>query len=269
MSIPYIDWNGLWREVHAAKRVPMRDPKYWDKRAVEFARHASSSGYVGQFLEIMKPEPNWSVLDVGCAAGTLSVPLAPLVRSITAMDSSPAMLGLLDERCRKEGIGNIRPVKCGWEDDWDAFGIGDHDVAIASRSLIVDDLRGGILKLQSRARKRVYLSTLVDDGPHDRKIVEAVGRTFRSGPDYIIVYNLLRQMGVYANVAFTINREEKIFSGIKEAEKAVRWMLHAMTPEEETRLRNHLAGCLIRCDGGWKLPYRREVRWAVLWWDKQ
>ena len=268
MIQPDIDWNEVWRKMQAEKHRPRRDPQFWDTRAPEFARHVTTSDYIGQFIEIMKPEPHWSVLDIGCAAGTLAIPLALLVKTITALDASPIMLSLLDERCHTEGIENIRTVNGRWEDDWDTLDIGIHDVAIASRSLITDDLRQAVLKLQKHADKRVYISTLVADGPYDQKILRAVGRKFSSGADYILVYNLLRQMKIYANVAFTVNREEKTFSDMEDAVNALRWMIHEMTPEEEQMLRKHLACCLVKENGHWKLPYHRTVRWAVLWWDK-
>lgn len=264
-----IDWNEVWKKTQAEKHTPMRDPKFWDKRAPEFTRHATTSDYIGQFMEIMQPAPQWSVLDIGCAAGTLAVPLAPSVQTITALDASAGMLSLLSERCQAQGIGNIKAVHGRWEDDWEELGIGVHDVAIASRSLITEDLHEAILKLQKYASKRIYISTLVDDGPYDRSIVEAVGRKFRLGVDYIVVYNLLRRMGIYANVAFTVNRDEKTFSDPENALDSLRWMIHEMNPEEEQQLRTHLAGCLVKENGHWKLPYRRAVRWAVLWWDKE
>jgi hypothetical protein len=177
------------------------------------------------------------------------------------------MLSLLQERCRDQGIDNIATVNSRWEDDWQACGIGIHDVAIASRSLIVADLREAVLKLQRFACKRVYISTLVDDGPHDRNIIQAVGRDFHERADYILVYNLLRQMGIYANVAFTVNRDEKHYGDVEEALASMRWMIHAMTGQEEEKLRDYLTKTMVRENGRWKMPYRRTVRWAVLWWD--
>ncbi len=268
MTTTLVDWNEIWRKTRAEKHVPVHKPKFWDMRAPEFTRHASASDYIRQFMAIMKPQPHWSVLDIGCAAGTLAVPMASSVKSITALDSSDVMLALLDERCRNQGIGNIRAVKGRWEDDWDELGIGVHDVAIASRSLIVDDLREAVLKLQSHANKHVYISTLVDDGPYDRKILEAVGRKLCLGADYIVVYNLLRQMGIYANVSLTVNREEKSYGDVEDALNSVRWMIYEMTPQEEERLRDYLRRCLVRDGGRWKLPYRVVERWAVLWWEK-
>lgn len=261
------DWNELWRKAQAEKRALGRDPGFWDRRAPEFTRHAAASDYIVQFLRIMKPEPAWSVLDVGCAAGTIAVPLAPAVKTITALDPSAAMLRLLEERCRKANIGNIRIVRGRWEDDWDELGIGVHDVAIASRSLVVDDLREALLKLQGRARRRVYVAALVGDGPYDRKIFEAAGRKCFLGADYIVVYNLLRQMGICADIAVTATDEGGAYGGLDEAVDSMRWMIDGMTPEEEEGIRRYLRGCLVRENGRWKLPYPRIARWAVMWWE--
>lgn len=269
MSIPNIDWNHVWKQYRNHRRDSTHNPEFWNKRAASFSQHASGSDYVRQFIDIMKPDLSWSVLDVGCATGTLAVPLSPLVRSITAVDPSDAMLSLLDERCRMQGISNIRQVKGRWEDDWDALSIGVHDAAIASRSLITDDLEAAIRKLEEHAAKRVYLSAMVDDGPRDRQIVEAVGREFGVRADYIIVYNLLRQMGRYANIAFTVNREDKVFKDTADAVQSFQWMIEDMTPDEKAMLTRHLQSTLIPDAKGWKLPYSRVVRWAVIWWEKE
>lgn len=268
MNIPSIDWNDVWKQYRTEKRDSTHNPEFWNKRASAFTRHASGSDYVRQFIDIMKPDPGSSVLDVGCAAGTLAVPLSPLVRTITAVDPSSAMLSLLEENCRDRNISNIRIVKGRWEDDWEALDIGIHDVAIASRSLITDDLEAAILKLEDHACKRVILSAMVDDGPRDRRIVEAVGRNFGVRADYIIVYNLLRQMGRYANVSFTVVREDKVFRDVSDAVQSFRWMIQDMTPHEEVLLTRYFESILMPDVGGWKLPYSRVIRWAVIGWEK-
>ncbi len=264
---PMVDWNEVWRNTQIEKHGFLRDTKFWDKRAPEFTRHATAGDYIGQFLRIMKPEPDWSVLDIGCAAGTLAVPLAPAVKSVTALDPSPVMLSLLEERCRDKDIGNIRAVRGRWQDDWDELGIGVHDVAIASRSLMVDDLHQAVLKLQSKARLRVYVTALVEDGPYDRRIVEAAGRKCSLGADYTVVYNLLRQMGIYANINITVTPNDDSYGSLEEALDSMRWMIYEMTPEEEENIRNYLRGCLVPEDGRLKLPYSRIERWAVIWWN--
>ncbi len=266
--IPTFDWNEIWRKTQIGRHGFLRDPAFWDKRAPEFTRHATASDYIGQFLKIMEPEPDWSVLDIGCAAGTLAVPLAPAVKTITALDPSGVMLSLLEERCGNQNIGNIRAVRGRWQDDWDELGIGVHDVAIASRSLMVDDLRQAVLKLAGRARKRVYITALVEDGPYDRRIVEAAGRKCSPGADYIIVYNLLREMGIYANINITVTCNDESYGSIDEALDSVRWMIYEMTAEEEENVRSYLRGCLVPEEGRLKFPYSRIERWAVMWWNK-
>ena len=269
MQLPNIDWNALWRTNHDRRFKPARDPGFWDKRAPEFARHVKTSDYVNQFMAILKPQPEWCILDVGSAAGTLAVPMAPWVKGVTAMDPSARMRELLEMRCQEEGIDNIRIVDGRWEDDWDALNIGVHDVAIASRSLIVDDLKGTIEKLQRHACRRVVLSAMVGDGPHDRRIFEAAGRTFSAGTDYIVLVNLLRQMGIFANVTFICNRQHKAYRDVEDAVNSMRWMLDGMTAAEEDRLREYLTRTLVRENGSWTLPYGRIVRWAVVWWDTE
>jgi hypothetical protein len=49
----------------------------------------------------------------------------------------------------------------------------------------------------------------------------------------------------------------------------MRWMIFEMTPEEEGKLKSYFQERLIQENGQWKLPYRRVVRWAVLWWEKE
>lgn len=268
MSLPNIDWNEVWRTIQSKKHASRRDPRFWDKRAPEFTRRAETGGYIGRFMAIMNPQADWSVLDIGCAAGTLAVPLAPSVSRITAMDPSDAMRALLEKRCQKQGITNIDIVKGRWEDDWEELGIGVHDVVVASRSLVVEDLRWAIQKVQRYAAKRVYISTLVDDGPYDRRIVEAAGRPFYPGADYIVVCNLLRQMGIYADVTFICKGEVKTYSDVEEALSSMRWMVHDMTAEEEAKLRCYLSDTLIPEGDRWKMPCLKTVRWAVLWWEK-
>ena len=268
MSLPNSDyWNGLWRESHVRRPKAACDPKFWDKRAPEFAKNAKDGGYPDRFMEILKPQPTWRVLDVGCAAGTLAIPLASRVKAVTAMDPSERMRELLKERCDHENIDNVRIVDGRWEDDWQALELGVHDVAIASRSLIVEDLQGAIEKLQAHASRRVILSAMVGDGPRDRRIIEAVGREFVPGADYIVLVNLLRQIGIFANLAFIRSNKQNTYRDVDDAVADMRWMIREMTSVEEEKLRAHLTATLIREGDRWKLPYENVVRWAVVWWD--
>lgn len=267
MEFQQVDWNEVWRAGQDTQKAEKYDPKSWDKRADEFSRAAAVGDYADQFLAIMQPEPDWTVLDMGCAVGTLAVPLAEKVRSVTAADPSERMRELLRERCQTEGIRNISVVDGSWSTSWDSKDIGPHDVVVGSRSLLVADLRGALLKAQQFARKKVFLSTIVGDGPHNRQMVEAIGRAFTPSADYIVAVNLLRQLGIYADVAFTYHEHREIYTDIDAAVDSARWMLRGMNQAEETRLRSYLSDALEPCEGGLRYRFRRPVRWAVLSWD--
>jgi SAM-dependent methyltransferase len=261
-----IDWNEAWR-VARARRTRRGDSETWNRRASSFAKNASTSGYTERMLELMSPEPGWTVLDVGCGAGTLAVPLARRVRSVTALDFSARMLELLGARCAEEGLRNVVPVLGSWEDDWGSLGIGTHDVALASRSLSVDDLRGALEKLDRTARLKVFVATTVGDGPVDRRVFEAVGREYVPGPDHRYPLNLLRQLGIPATVSFIPVAGARWYRSHDEAVESLAWMLPDPTPPELDRLRDWVGRVLRPGPDGLALPSPPPVSWAVISWS--
>jgi len=240
----------------------------WDERAREFAEYTASAKYPEAFLRILNPRKSWTVFDMACGGGTIAVPLADKVRRITAVDFSPRMLEIVEQRCHMGGIANVKTIQGRWEDDWKSLGIGLHDVAIASRSLLGEMARDSIARLNRIATKAVYISVAVSPGPSDRQLLESVGRECNTRPDYIFYYNLLYEMGLYANVAFIPGSGRNLWESHEEALKDSRWMFPGMTDEEEGKVRAYLKEHLVPVNGGWRLPYSRNYSWAVLYWKK-
>ncbi|MFV0439612.1 MAG: class I SAM-dependent methyltransferase [Desulfopila sp.] len=264
-----LDWNLAWQEARKAKKMASsKGNEYWNRRAPSFARHTRETRYSNNVIHLLAPKAEWSILDVGCGAGTLALPLANMVRQVTAIDFSDVMISILKDKCREQRLDNVTARVVGWEDDWTAAGIAVHDIAIASRSLVVEDLRQALLKLHNAARRRVVISSLVGDGPFDRKMIEAIGRQLDRGPDYIYVYNLLNQMGLLADISFVADGDtRKIYSSLEEVVQGLHWMIDNMTAHEENLLRNYLAKHLVKNGDGWSLDYHHPVRWAVIsWW---
>lgn len=263
-----IDWNGIWKESRRQKSWRRKKSKDWDKRAAAFARRNIASSYVEQFIDRIHLEPDWTVLDIGAGPGTLAIPLARRVKAVTAIDFSASMLDALQEYAGRAGVTNIRTVEASWEDNWERLGVGPHDVAIASRSLSVDDLRAALEKLDAFATRRVIISDRVGSGPFDPDIFAAVGREFSPGPDYILTLNLLYQMGIHARVDFIILDENKVYESREQAVDSCAWMLDNLTAEEEQKLQAYLAAHLVkRPDHTWEVVRRRPVKWALIWWD--
>ena len=266
-----IDWNEVWKSWRSEHAFLNKDSKFWDARAQTLAERMLKRGYAyaERLLKIIEPEQDWTIVDMGCGAGTLAVPFSEHVKAITAVDFSGAMLEILEKRCREGGISNVRAIKASWDDDWSKAGIGLHDVAIASRSLAVEDLRHAMIKLSRVAKRRVYIVTFVRRKEEEKRICEAIGREPNTGPDYIYNYNLLYQMGIHANVTFITEKGPKTFKDHDEALDLLKRKVDGISGEEEKKLKAYLEKHLINDMGRWKLDYQEPMKWAVIWWEKE
>lgn len=263
-----LDWNRLWKAKLASRPSLRRNASFWDGRAPAFAK-STETAYSDQLLDLMKPEAHWTVLDMGCGSGTLAVPLAGKVASVTAVDFSQEMLAVVRKRCAEEGISNVKTIHGSWEEDWEKLGIGAYDTAIASRSLVVDDLQASILKLNAVARKRVYIVTVTGDGPRDRRVFDAIGKPCEPGADYIYCYNLLYQVGIRANVAFIEEIRNRTYESPEEAALSMQWMFGDLTDSEKEKIADYVREHLIPSSGAWRFSYSQIIRWAVMWWKKE
>jgi SAM-dependent methyltransferase len=269
MRYEEIDWNALWQEARRAKSWKKKQRTDWDQRAAGFAARNIDSPYVAQILSKIPLDRTWSVLDVGCGPGTLSLPLAHEVRRVTAIDFSSAMLEELTRRASEAGCQNITAIQAAWEDDWEALRIAPHDVAIASRSLSVDDLEGALTKLDCWATKAVCITDRVGAGPFDPDLFATIGRPFSPGPDYIYTVNLLYTMGIHARVDFITLESARRYATPAEAIQSHAWMVDDLTPEESERLTEYVENRLRRtADGAWELRRRVAPQWALIWWRK-
>jgi len=211
------------------------------------------------------------VLDIGCGPGNLALPLAHLVKQVTAVDYSPAMLAILQKKAEEENIQNIQTVEASWDDDWDKAGIGSHDAVIASRALSnVKDLQEALLKLNNRAKKMVFLADRVGAGPLDAGAFTAVGRDFRPGPDYIYTVNLLYQLGIHAGVDFITLEADTTYKSWEKALASLTWMFDNLTASEEKKLAAYVESKATRTStGGWQLTGGDRTKWAFINWNKQ
>jgi len=262
-----IDWQALWREAKRRKRRRRRSSADWDRRAAEFARRVARSGYTDKFLALMRPEPGWSILDVGCGPGTLALALAPRVRRVTCLDFSPAMLDILRDRARALGLTNIETRTLAWDDDWESAGVRPHDAAIASRSLSVTDLSASLDKLSRFARRAVFVTDRVGPGPMDPDAFAAVGRPLDQGPDFVYTLNLAIQKGWMPRLDYIVLDDEEPVASPAEALDRYRWMFPGLTAAEESRLQAYIERILETLpDGRLRLRPRRHVTWAFIWW---
>ena len=268
-SINDIDWERIWRDSRLKRSCRSKGRKDWDRKAPSFAKRNMGSSYIDRLLRTIDPAAGDTVLDVGAGPGTLALPLAGMVRQVTAIDFSTGMLEELRASAGRQGIDNIVTVHASWEEDWQDLGIEPHDIAVASRSLSVDYLGAARANLACWALEKVVLTDRVGSGPFDPEIFAAVGRDLDPGPDYIITVNMLYRMGINATVDYIPAEYSDSYATRKEALESCLWMLEDLSTSERERFDAYMAERLVKeDDGSWRLLRSHAPKWAVISWNK-
>jgi SAM-dependent methyltransferase len=264
-----LDWGLLWQQARKKQNWTGKEAADWDKKAPSFAERAASSAYAEKFIALLSPQPEWTVLDVGCGPGTLALPLAARCRAVTALDFSAGMLAILERQATEQGLHNISARQLSWQDDWQQHDVATHDVVVASRSLIVPDLHQALEKLEHYARRMVIVADKVGHhGPFDPDAFTAIGRTLEFGPDYIYTFNLLYQMGRLPKVDYIHMEAEQLYSSWADALAACCWMFNGLSAEEEQKIEQYVRSIAeIKADGTVIVRRRNAPIWAYISWQ--
>ncbi|TDQ59004.1 methyltransferase family protein [Mesocricetibacter intestinalis] len=201
-TIDDTDFSQLY---HNHIKLCARKPKQaldWDDKARQLQTRNTdlNQDYIRRFLAAMDFSRNDSLLDVGCGGGAIALSLAPQVKQVYALDYSRAMLDLLTQRAKALNIENVTTLHCAWEDNWDH--IPQCDICVSSRSSMVGDLQSALDKLNSKAKKAVYMTMRVDKDFSLRRLLRQIGRDKIAFPSYIYAVNMLYQQGYRVNVNF-------------------------------------------------------------------
>lgn len=259
-----VDWNQLWKE--QVEKLPKKKD-LWNSIAPQFNEWMDKDDYPAEFISKIKIEPNDTVLDVGCGNGAITIPLAQKARSVTALDSSTRMLEFLGKKAGHPS--NIQMINKGLE-EVDAQEIGYHDVVVASRSLNgIADIQAQLEKLDSIARKYVYITLWgVDNRKFENEMAELLGRESHQNPEYILVYNILYEMGIQANVEFLKSNTRNHYSNMDEALDRIKWRIGDMDEGEKSIIKKHLERILTRNSDGSLTYTRTNSKWVLIWWEK-
>ncbi len=265
-----IDWDLLWQNGRKQKSWRSKGADEWDKKAPAFAERTGTSPYIPLFLSRLPLESSFTVLDIGSGPGTLALPLAEMVKKVTAIDYSEKMLEILQQRAASRNLHNIECVNCSWESDWGSFNIPQADIAIASRSMNVADLSAAIDKLNRYATRYVFITDRIAPSPFDPDAFAAIGREFDSGPDYIFTLNFLYSKGIHASVDLLELDDTITFNSMEEALKSYIWMFKDITSEETDKLEKYITTRTIETqDNRLTLSLKYPPRWAMIWWEKK
>jgi SAM-dependent methyltransferase len=273
-----VNWNELWKIAMAGHRHRRQneDPvKTWDDRAQRFNERAMRhKEMTNRQIAKMHLEPEYTVLDLGAGTGRLSIPIAKKVKSVTAIDQSGGMLALLKKNMENEGLDNIICLQKRWEDVVIGQDVEPHDVVIASHSLGMLDLQESLAKIDATAKRYVYISTGLGSWMNrDDRDIKFQKDIFGHNEhhhgwhwDYILLYNILHDMKIYANVEIEDSEFEHCYDDLDDAVKS--WSeMHDIPPDKTDLLKEHLVE-ILKDNGDGKLCYRRKSKDPLIWWQK-
>lgn len=271
-----INWDELWKATHAGgfhhhSRDGQDLVSHWDSKARGFNKRVmkNTERAAGQ-VATLDLHPHETVLDVGAGTGRLAIPMARKAKSVTALDQSKGMLECLEENMAKEGIENIRCIHKSWQDLAEGE-IEPHDVVLSSNSLGVFDLRGALARMDSLAKRAVYIFTFTDrrrdDGFADfLNRAKRIRRPSSSPADYLVIYNLLADMGIFADIKILDWHSSEHYSSLDEA--VAEWKeMHEIPADREQELVEFLSGKLTQSEQG--LSMHRHHRQAMISWQKE
>ena len=260
MNLSDIDFAELYRGQMSRANRQEKTPEYWDGRAMAMSQRMSDSQYVRQFVAALDLSGCATLLDVGCGPGTIALTVAPRLEHVYGLDYSPGMLSAFTEEARVRGLTAATPILRAWEDDWADVPVCD--IVVASRSTAVPDLEAAILKLDSKARRRVYLSYPADGRLPGDEVRHAIGRAdASSAPDYLCVAGILHHLGLHPTLGYltTENRFAKCADLADYVSKASE-LLGPMSAVEVGRLETFFRETGDRA--------RQEpTRWALFSWE--
>ena len=251
---------------------------YWNKRAATFTRDATVE-YERWLLDLLVLEAGEEILDMGCATGTLAIPLARAGHRVHGCDFAEAMLAILDERTTADKLP-ITSHLLAWEDDWEEAGLGKNsvDVAFASRSLMSGDVSACVRKLDAAARSRA--AVVVPDSllpSRDPRLLTYLGRSARRPHVVRDVTRALASLGQIPVFATTRTFRPRRFSSFDEARSDLRRLAgpKPFTAREQRLFDAYAAQHVVHKDAAtasgqageqWVLDYRLPVTWVFIGW---
>jgi len=173
----------------------------WSDRAHKFdagvkrrwSKPDSSRDFIMSRLDLSS-----TVLDIGAGTGAWSALLAPAVRHVTAVEPSPAMIEVMRRRLTAENITNVTIIRGAWPD----VAADRHDFSLCSHAMYgCSDLAAFIRQMVASTRSECFL--LMRAPTFDGVMAEAAQHIWShplDSPNFAIAYNILLQLGIYANV---------------------------------------------------------------------
>lgn len=203
-----IDWAEEWKKrkqddfwLRQSKKREFSIEESHNRSLIELMEaHYKYVDYPGPLFKQIRPfiQPDTTVLDIGAGDGAFTIPSARISKKVTAVEPSLAQIAWLLDKAEKENLSNIKIVNKRWE-EIRKDKLAKHDIVIAAYCFSMPDIRIAIQRILNHIKRILFLITGAGSGL--TSIYQQVFNNYHTSiDDYIYLYNLLYQMGVYANV---------------------------------------------------------------------
>ena len=140
-----------------------------------------------------------TVLDIGAGTGRWAIPLAKVTSKVTVIEPARAMSDILKLNAQKAGVSRKIELV---DSTWEAAETDVCDMVICIHAMYSSpDFTAFVKKMEAHARRSCYMR--VRYFPIDgiiQELNQKIHGTIHDSPDFIIAYNALLQMGIYADV---------------------------------------------------------------------
>jgi hypothetical protein len=211
-----------------------------------------------------------SVLDIGGGPGTYAVPLAVRGCRVTVVEPSPVMREALTENMRENRVQDIRVIPKRWEDATIQELCGPFDVVIASYSLTMMDIGKALAKMQACCAGTIHLFWFLTP-PAWVQVNKDLwpllhGGEFPGEPMADWLWQVLCEMGIYANIQVEVKFPPPVYETVDDAVKEFSRRLNCSTPAHEETVRNYFQSVLEQGEQGLVLGV--ETLGAHIWWTQ-
>jgi 2-polyprenyl-3-methyl-5-hydroxy-6-metoxy-1,4-benzoquinol methylase len=274
------DWILLWKQLvesqsHRREKRESSEGEsdHWRGKAQSFnkgvkQRWAKPDSHRDFILSLLKSPKDSTALDIGAGTGGWALPIAGLVKKVTAVEPSPEMIRLMTDNLKSEGVGNVEIVQTTWPEGEKE--IGTHDFSLCSHAMYgCPDLPGFVGAMAHVTRKTCLL--LVRAPSHDGIMAKAARRIWghpHDSPNFQVAYGAMLQMGIYPHVFMGSpdQWEPWTSASLEEAVAEVKRRLGLVSPSEHDEFLQNLIESRLTFQEG-KCVWPREVRSALIYWE--
>jgi SAM-dependent methyltransferase len=249
--------------------LEQREPFQWtEQKAFWYLRAVEYNDYPVALLKVILPllKGCKSVVDVGAGCGAFALALARVLPTVTALEPSPAMAGLLRQRALSMGLSNIELIEAPFQE----AEVAPHDAVLcAFLQEAHEELESFLSWVERVAKRRVILVRSARRGEDKLFLGELSrlvgGKEHPKRSDYLETVVKLHERGIFTNVSMVEFNLDQPFDDLDEALQFWREYLKLEDDHHDEALREFLGGRLVGVEGGpvASVPHLS----AVLWWD--